>query len=418
VFQVEGFYRDAVTNELLPDRRQTLADRRSGESEEQEAEWAEKRSGQDRRQAVTALNILILSAGSLTYGLVVDELDDTEEIVVKPLGRHLKGIRSFAGATIMGDGRVAPILDVVGLAAHAQLFSKDDDVRRAAHSRTTREDRSTGQDMEKLLIFNHTPDEYFAVPIPLVARIERIRVESIESSMGRLSIQYKGRSLRLLRLDRHLPVAPFPDIEEAYVIVFDMGDHEIGLMALSLSDEKLVHLDMDLHTHRRPGVMGSQIIDGKTVLLVDIFELVDLDRPEGEPSLSVARARSSGKKKILLVEDSPFFRDKVSGYLKQAGFEVLLAEDGRQGLERLNKHKVDLVLTDMEMPNMNGYDMVREIRSTPELVNLKVMALSSLAGHDDIQRGLAAGVDQYMIKLDRERLLATLTEHFATAQGC
>ncbi len=413
VLKAEGHYRDPLTNELKRNRRTNLADRRSDETEEEKQEWQNRRAGEDRRQARDALNILILSAGSLEYGLVVDELEDTEEIVVKPLGRHLKEIPAYAGATIMGDGLVAPILDVMGLAEQADLFRKGEEVKQQAEDRRDQENEA-GQDMEKMLLFTNGPDEFFAVPIPLVARIERINPASMEHSLGCSSIQYRGQSLRLIMLNSHLPVQPLPPLEKAFVIVFDMRGHEIGLVAGTLVDEKLVRFDLDVHTHQRPGVMGSMIIDGKTVMVVDIFELVDLEDPEwGSRTDRRKRMEKTGTRRILLVEDSEFFRTKVSGYIAQAGFEVLTAENGKQALKVMEKNPVDLVVTDIEMPVMNGYELVQAIRSHPRFSKMNVIALSSLAGDEDIAKGRASGVDRYLIKLDRENLLETITE-FAT----
>ena len=114
--------------------------------------------------------------------------------------------------------------------------------------------------------------------------------------------------------------------------------------------------------------------------------------------------------KILLVEDSEFFTDRVSGYLRDAGMDVTTAANGRIGLEKLENGEFDIVLTDIEMPVMNGYEMVKKIRSNPKYAETRILALSSLAGDDDIQRGLDAGVDRYLIKLDKSNLIDTVME--------
>ena len=408
VLETSGRYRDLHTNELMPDRRQTLADRRDDESADTSLLWRNRRSGTDRRHGINALNILVLSAGELEYGLVVDELEDTEEIVVKPLGRHLKEIPAYAGATIMGDGRVAPILDVIGLSEQADLLRKGEVIRAATRVRDRGRESEFGIEMEKVLVFKHATVEYFAVPIPLVARIERIDARNIEASLGYHSMQYRGGSLRLIMLDRHLPVETMPETDKVYIIVFEINGKEIGLVARELVDEKMVAFKMDTETHRQPGVMGSLIVDRNTVILLDIFELVDLVDPDW--SKRRPKSGSGAVTRVLLVEDSDFFRNKVAGYLREAGMEVLTAENGRQGLDVLAENPVDIVITDIEMPVMDGYQLVREIRSRPEWANLRVAALSSLAGDDDIDRGLRAGVNRYLVKLDRSMLIDTVLE--------
>jgi two-component system chemotaxis sensor kinase CheA len=145
-----------------------------------------------------AWNIVLVDTGAFEYGLIVDELHDTVEIVVKPLGRHLKGISDYAGATILGDGRVAVILDVAGLAAGAGLTAASAQAVARTGASTVETD---GQDEAyALLLFRNTATEACAVPIYLVSRIERVRPEQIEYLGGRRTMQYRGSSLPVLAL--------------------------------------------------------------------------------------------------------------------------------------------------------------------------------------------------------------------------
>ena len=118
-----------------------------------------------------ALNVVLVDTGAFEYGLVVEELHDTVEIVVKPLGRHLKGLHDYAGATILGDGRVSVILDVAGLAARANLTAGTAETA----SRQTVEESASSGELHALLVFHNAPDETCAVPIEQVSRIERVR---------------------------------------------------------------------------------------------------------------------------------------------------------------------------------------------------------------------------------------------------
>ena len=409
VLESSGKFRDPLTNELKADRRQSMADRRADETAEASEEWSNKRTGQDRRQNLNALNILVLSAGDLEYGLVVDELADTEEIVVKPLGRHIKKISGYAGATIMGDGRVAPILDVLGLAEQAKLQFKGDDANEAARIGTRKMDiLEEGKDMEKVLVFKQGEQSVFAVPISLVARIERIAFDRIEKVMGRHSIQYRGGSLRLIILDKYLPVESLAEQDKVFIIVFEVGGREIGVVVGDLVDERMVPFELDIDTHQRKGIMGSIIIDKQTVMVLDVFELVELEDPTWVAQKE--EAPSDKTLRILLVEDSDLFRTKIAGYLRDVGIEVITAEDGSKGLEALQTETVDMVLTDIEMPIVNGYELVRAIRANPKLAGLKVVALSSLAGDEDVKRGIEAGVDRYLVKIDRSKLIEAVYE--------
>jgi two-component system chemotaxis sensor kinase CheA len=118
-----------------------------------------------------AVNVVLVDTGAFEYGLVVEELHDTVEIVVKPLGRHLKGLHDYAGATILGDGRVAVILDVAGLAARANLSAG---TAETVSRQAVGESAATGE-VHALLLFHNAPGENCAVPIEQISRIERVR---------------------------------------------------------------------------------------------------------------------------------------------------------------------------------------------------------------------------------------------------
>lgn len=117
--------------------------------------------------ASEAVNIVVLQADGRQFGLVVDEINDTEEIVVKPLGKQLKGINCFAGATIMGDGKVALILDVLGLAQHANVVSEVRD--RSLADKTKTDVRST--ERQTLLLFDAGQGTRMAIPLSVVDRL-------------------------------------------------------------------------------------------------------------------------------------------------------------------------------------------------------------------------------------------------------
>ncbi|MFH1148032.1 MAG: response regulator, partial [Pseudomonadota bacterium] len=114
--------------------------------------------------------------------------------------------------------------------------------------------------------------------------------------------------------------------------------------------------------------------------------------------------------KILLAEDSDFFRNQVKNFIQEEGYAVLAAPDGLKAWKLLEKHpdEITLVVTDIEMPNMDGYELTSRIKKDPRFSNIPVIAVSSLAGEDDMRKGKNAGVDDYQIKLDREKLLASI----------
>ena len=279
VLNIQKTYTDPQTGEVLPDRRQNVADRRSkrhGHKETLETEaafdpenMAERRTGDRRIHADSALGIAVVSTGSCKYGLVVDDLLDSEEIVVKPLGRHLKNCELYAGATIMGNGRVALILDISNLARSAELDSVQSE--KAGHNnRNSRNSRSS--DKTVMLTFQGAENEYFGVPLHLVERIEKFSASEIEDVGSKKIIQYRGGALPLYEIGRVADAAPLPEQDRQEVIVFNVKNREIGLMVTPPVNTIEVVLNVDVDTFRQPGIRGSMILEGKTVLLIDIME--------------------------------------------------------------------------------------------------------------------------------------------------
>ncbi|OGQ98278.1 MAG: hybrid sensor histidine kinase/response regulator [Deltaproteobacteria bacterium RIFOXYD12_FULL_57_12] len=412
VLERERRYHDPDGVEYKMDRRQRLADRRSrdllspGQDESDCADASMRNNGDRRYRAASAVNIAVCAAAGGKFGLVVDELLDSEEIVVKPLGRHFKHIKIYAGATIMGDGSVALILDVANIARDANLIT----VEHLEQSRAAGQDADDGiaeNGRQNLLVFSGGEGEQFAVPIDQVLRIEKIKAAQIEEIGGKRILQYRDRTLALYNVDRVARVKPLPDRENLLVIIFQHDDREVGLLAVEPVNTSEIPAAVDEKTHRQPGIRGSVIINGHVTLLVDINEILKGSVVEARPGAVPAVVPLAGSGTILYAEDSAFFRSQVTGFLREAGYQVLEAIDGQIAWELLQKNvqEVRLVLTDVEMPNMDGLGLTAKIRADKRCSRLPIIALTTLASEEDIARGREIGVDEYLIKLDRESLL-------------
>jgi two-component system, chemotaxis family, sensor kinase CheA len=439
-------YIDPATGKREIDRRAMLADRRSphhplqpaGEAAEPEesggddsrriTQGAWKRSSNGRRRSATsALEIVVVTNGVMQIGLVVGAFHNTEEIVVKPLGRHLKGLREYAGATILGDGTVALIIDIGGLAAKAELAMVSGSARAAEKAQEAERERL--EDVHSLLLFHNAPDEVCATPLDSVLRVEKVTPEQVETAGGRRTLQYRGRSLPLVTLADAAQVKPIGDARELAVIVSNVHGREVGLLGAMPVDVIETKADIDQTTHRQKGIAGSAIIREKTTLLTDLFEIVDTVYPEwgaqkeadrAAPSMEADGPRADagpmpGATTILLAEDSDFFRAQVKRFLEGDGFAVLDAPDGQAAWELLQENValVNVVVTDIEMPRMTGIDLARKIRGDERTAHLPIIAVTSLAAEDEISKGKAAGIDDYQIKLDREKLLESVRTQLA-----
>ncbi len=225
-----------------------------------------------------ATNIVVLQANDHPFGLVVDQINDSEEIVVKPLSKQLRGLKVFAGATIMGDGRVALILDVVGLAQNASLLSE----ARERSLEETSAEALAGQAQEEsekqtFLLFAGPDDSRMALPLGSLARLEEFPAAEVEKSGGEWVIQYRGKILPLIRLDvvleerrtrlRHPKQAVSPD--PLQVLVCNDEGRTIGIVVQQILD--IVEDRAEVKSPAvREGILYAVVINDRVTELIDI----------------------------------------------------------------------------------------------------------------------------------------------------
>ena len=410
-------YLDPHTGTYKPDRRSGLADDRKDQKAETEVEAPQERRGIHSE----SVSIVVVQAGAYKYGMVVDHLHDSVEIVVKPLGRHLKSCEAYAGATIMGDGHVALILDVPGVARKAELGSLVGTEKAAEQELRKAEEGEKAEGLRhSLLTFENAPGEPCAVPLEMVFRVEQIRASDIEIVGGKKILQYRGGSLAVYALEELTSVGVMEDREDLVCIVCEIFGHKVGFLACPPVDVIDTEVALDEQTLRHRGIKGSGIINGRTTLFLDVFELFEGLHPQWSAE---GGAGTSGERKerepgpasgrgatVLLVEDSDFFRSQVRQLLTENGYSVVEAENGKVAWDYLREHpeEVRVVVADLEMPVMDGFEMTEKIKGDQRLSRIPVIALTSLASEEDQAKGSQVGIDEYQIKLDRNKLLQSL----------
>ena len=211
--------------------------------------------------AATATTVVVLQNEGRPFGLVVDAAQDTEEIVVKPIGKRLRDLVTYSGATILGDGRVAVILDVRGIATHAGLGSM-----KRREPVVAKPEPHAG---ERYLLARLGVDRRVAVSLALVARLEELSASKIERAAGREVVQYRDRLLPLIRLGDALGALPSEPADKLHVIVYSAGERDLGLVVdgiLDVIEEPAVLSLQDAHH----GVLGSAVLGGKVTDVVDV----------------------------------------------------------------------------------------------------------------------------------------------------
>ncbi len=228
------------------------------------------------------VNIVVLQADGRQFGLVVDEINDTEEIVVKPLGKQLKSVKTFAGATIMGDGKVALILDALGLAQKTNVISERQD--RAGTGKEQSAEKTAGN-RQTLLLFQTGKKGRMAIPLSLVSRLEEFARNTIEDAGQRQVVQYRGQIMPLIRVSEAVELAEgdsgktAADAQAALqVVVYAEGGHSVGLVVEHILD--IVEEDVVLeHEAERVGILGSAVVQQRVTDLLDVRGVVRAAHP-------------------------------------------------------------------------------------------------------------------------------------------
>jgi len=353
----------------------------------------------DNGKKVEQRNLVILTTGERFIGLLVDKIFASEEIVVKPLGKWFKNIPIYSGATIMGDGKLALILDVIGLSQFVGISMEEVEKK---YESAKAKIRTSSEETIFILLFDVGKDR-LALPIALISRLDKIKASEIQISGGKEIIIYRDEVIPVIRLENYLPLQGASDQENYNVLFFTERGKTCGILCSNIVGTLETTLDVEEGIYNNPGILGHRIIDGKTVLFIDIYKIIEMY----DPDWFIVKGKVEEKaKKILLAEDSPFFRGMMQNYLKGAGYEVEVVENGKEALNKLlSGEKFDLIVTDLEMPEMDGFDLIKEIRSNPDYKNIPIIVVTSLAGEDIRRKALEIGANGYEVKLNREKLL-------------
>ena len=348
--------------------------------------------------------IVVTQVGSQTFGIVVDGVFHTEEIVVKPMSTKLRHIDMFSGNTILGDGAVIMIIDPNGIAkalgtsvAASHEIADDNAASRA----------NAAEQLTSLLVFRAGSSQPKAVPLGLVTRLEEIAADKIELSNGRYMVQYREQLMPLVQMAG----VSVQTSGAQPILVFADDGRSMGLVVDEIIDivEEKLHIEV---AGSQDGILGSAVIKGQATEVIDVGHFLPMafadwfSRKEMRPSQSA--------QSVLLVDDSAFFRNMLAPVLKAAGYRVRVAPNAQEGLAALRSGQTfDVVLTDIEMPDMNGFEFAETIRADQHFGAMPIIALSSMVSPAAIERGRLAGFHDYVAKFDRPGLIAALKEQTA-----
>ncbi len=331
------------------------------------------------------VNIVVVQVGEEQFGLVVDEVFDTEEIVVKPVGLLLKDIGIYQGTTILGDGRVIMILDVTGIAADFSALNATSG-NRDAH---TEEEKVNVRENTSLLVFDAGHDKTMAVPLALVSRLEEFSRDKIEESSNGPIIQYRDCLLPLQSISGSFDssqTTPQP------VIVFSDGKQSMGLMVDGINDVVEEHFTIQVQSNK-PGVLGTAVINGKATEVIDTQHYVERTDPDW------FRNKGTTHLRLLIVNNSGFFKQMLSTSLRAEQYQTHAVESASEALSLLeDDSSFDAIIVDYD--NDDAGDLTEWIHTQKQTSGIPVIGLCSRLTPPIQQKANETGCNAILEKLD------------------
>ncbi len=350
--------------------------------------------------------VVVAQVGRQRFGILVDEVFHTEEIVVKPMSAKLRHIPLFAGNTILGDGAVVLIVDPNGVANQVAQGAQ----ATAGQAEAEAEAADATEATTTLLVFKGGGGGFKAVPLSLVTRLEEIEGEKVEWLGGRPLIQYRGRLMPLVPADDGIAIKTQG---RQALVVFSDGERAMGLVVDEIVDIVEERLDIEIAADRSD-LIGSAVLRGRATDIINIAHFLPMAYDDWARGPRKAQKQAST---LLLVDDSAFFRDMLSPVLKAAGFQVVTAGSANEAMATLQAdRRISVVVTDLDMPGRSGFDLVGAMRDGDErLAAMPVVGLTGTVGADAVERARALAITDLVAKFDRSGLVAALGEIGASA---
>jgi two-component system, chemotaxis family, sensor kinase CheA len=331
--------------------------------------------------------VVVMQQANNLFGVIVDEVFDTEEIVVKPLSSAISDVNNFSGATILGDGSVIMIIDPASIfksvGASEEVAEEMDEAKAQVLKPLN--------DVTSMIVFRAGGDQPKAVPLSLVTRLEDLDASTFEHGDGKTLVQYRGELMTIVAADPYMTIAqsgPQP------ILVFTHNGQAAGVAVDQIIDIVEEKLDMEMSTDR-PGMMGVAVLKGKATEILDVGHyLTEALGNWDDPGVS------EPSRHIVLVERNPFFRNLLAPLLKAAGYEVEAVDTVSAALLCAEYRKPAAVITDIDA----DVSSARRLLDDDRLSGTRIVAMSGSAEAD------GTGFDSLVRKSDRQSLIAAVEQ--------
>jgi two-component system chemotaxis sensor kinase CheA len=344
--------------------------------------------------------IVVTQVGSQTFGIIVDSVFHTEEIVVKPMSSKLRHIAMFSGNTILGDGSVIMIIDPNGVSQALGSTVTSHAARDAASAMPA----AATEAATSLLVFRAGSSQLKAVPLSLITRLEEIDARKIELSNGRHMVQYRGHLMPLISMSN----VSVKGEGAQPLLVFSDGSRSMALVVDEIVDIVEDRLDIQVASDHA-GVLGSAIVKGQATEIIDVGHFLPLAFEDW--FCRKEQPAQTNPRSVLLIDDSPFFRNMLSPVLQAAGYAVTAVGTAQEALSLLKDGRIfGVAITDIEMPDMDGFEFAEAVRADARTAELPIIGLSSVVSAESVERGRRVGFHDYVAKFDRQGLIAAIKE--------
>jgi len=344
--------------------------------------------------------VVVTQVAQQRFGILVDGVFHTEEIVVKPMSSKLRHIQLFSGNTILGDGAVVLIVDPNGLARMVGSGGQNDEFQT---DDTLEKTIASVEELTSLLVFRGSGDCLKAVPLSLVTRLEEIDASTIEWASGRPVVQYRGHLMPIVACDEELEIRR-QGMQS--LLVFSDGEISMGLAVAEIVDIVEDKLEVELLAERSD-LVGSAVVKGRTTEIVNIAHYL--------PLVLETWSRSGQKHKqgnsLLLVDGSNFFRDMLIPVLKASGYRVQTATTAQDAARMLSSGlQPDFIVADLELPGHSSFAFIATLRADAQYHSTPIIGMTLKPDPQLIALARRFKITDVVSKIDRRGLLSALAE--------
>ena len=350
------------------------------------------------------MNIVVVSGDGQEYGLIVDQIFDIEEIVVKPLSKNLKNLEYYSGVTVMGSGEIALILETSSI------------IKKVNPNRIKNEATASGVNVDlthrndgtrDFLVFSLRDSKKYGISLSFIDRIEELSIKDLNFSGSRIFTKYRDQVMPLIDVQNCIDHTLQLKIQESavQVLVVNIHSHLVGLIVHNVFDTLTIINDIDEFANNHPALTGTVFVDSDAILILNLKNILN--------TINIEIEDKSERKIIYHVDDSKMhksvFKDIIETEFLNA-FDILSFADPHEFLAylKVNGEKVkesSILMTDIDMPKMNGWELVKEINSHYSHLKFLIMSLTSRDRVEDKEKSKDLNILNHLLKFNKTEIV-------------